>query len=356
MCGIESVSDAVAVAREAVSLAQKGLQSLNVTRPFEEIVAEAATAVDVAVQLAAHEAARLQSCHSVDDAENVLREIQYNANSEGLKDYSAEFVNCILMAETAIANARESMLVIDISELQARTADVLARVTAAHTAYEGAFAKKRQADRDKFNKILGNWGKSVEENTSAVPTGLAGRRFGGAAKPSAKPNKVFKVVAPPPVPVQQPGTEKKKLFRPSVPLFEAPGTSGGGSVAPSLRSRAEPPIPSPDPAPIESNTTAVEDSPSSDNLSVSSELSETSKLNIDSFKFEGSISEWVDAINLSRYGSVIMGYADDMHDVSEMTGEDVDSIATEAGMSKLAARRFRKAVAQVSPHVKVDER
>jgi len=63
------------------------------------------------------------------------------------------------------------------------------------------------------------------------------------------------------------------------------------------------------------------------------------------------LETWIAAKNLGKYETQLKDLAGDIHDLLEMTDADADELVSECGMPKLAARRFKKALAELGAPV-----
>lgn len=327
IAGITTVSNSVASARDAIYAAQKALQAID-PDPVKLAVEHATAAVEKALQVAQHEAARVAAMVTLDESEKTLVEITYQAQSAGFADNLKDMVS---LAEEAINTARQACAYPDVQVLQTSTQRAVDVVNGCGELLEREQARKRAEEKARFNKLLGRFQKMDAESQAGIPKFA---QKAGASKPLFKTKRVVVVdenvsgvgsssdvvpsVEVPPH--NQPPSEK--AHTPPTPAALPPVPA---AVTPKV---AEPPAPTP---------AAPPPTPAADIPSVSGM----------------SLDEWIDSKNLGKYAEHIRLIAGDIHDLKEMTDEDADELISDCGMPKLGARRFKKALAELGANVTV---
>eukprot|EP00618_Florenciella_parvula_P035127 CAMPEP_0119481752 /NCGR_PEP_ID=MMETSP1344-20130328/9936_1 /TAXON_ID=236787 /ORGANISM="Florenciella parvula, Strain CCMP2471" /LENGTH=1560 /DNA_ID=CAMNT_0007516129 /DNA_START=105 /DNA_END=4787 /DNA_ORIENTATION=+ len=333
MFGITNVSDAVAEARMGIDQAHKMLNSMD-PEGFKAAVKYAAEAVEKAIHKAIHESSRMQAMSDLDEGDKVLRDVYEMAATENVLEVPG-FQGLCSSAQQDIANARAQCMIPDVHTLQASVEIALSSVEACHDAYQHNFVAKRRADRDKFNAVKNMWEGKANDNPE-VPS--ANRRASGSGKALFK----VKAAAMPELPT---AAEKGQLFKreQKAPVFSAAapsslpdvsGLSGGGAA------EVEP-IPAAEfHTHVDGEGRVLEDVTDADRASDMEYVAKMAEA--------GSLGEWIDANGLSSYKEQICSYAAELHDLVEMTDEDVDELISESAMPKLAGRRLKKAISELA--------
>ncbi|KAJ8614223.1 hypothetical protein CTAYLR_001136 [Chrysophaeum taylorii] len=298
IAGITTVSNAVAAARDAIYAAQKALQAID-PDPVKLAVERATAAVEDALQVAQHEAARVAAMVTLDESDRTLQEISYQAQSAGFADTLKDMV---ALAEEAINTARQACAYPDVHVLQTSTQRAVDAVNGCGELLEREQARKRAEEKARFNKLLGRFQKMDEANTS-VPKFA---QKAGASKP---------------------------LFKVKRVVVADENVSGVGSSSDVVRSDKKTAVPAAAKEPPRQVSTPAPVPPPPPPADLS-------------------LDEWIEAKNLSKYGAQIRAIAGDILDLKEITDDDADELVAECAMPKLGARRFKKALLELGADVR----
>ncbi|KAJ1455182.1 P-loop containing nucleoside triphosphate hydrolase protein [Pelagophyceae sp. CCMP2097] len=302
--GITTVSNAVAAARDAIFAAQKALQAVD-AEPCKAAVAVATRAVEDALGVAQHEAARVAALVTLDESEKTCTEIAYQAVATDID--SAALNDALATADDVVATARSACKFPDIPALQLATARAVDCVNGCGELLEQLQLAKRTEEKARFNKLLGKF-QSMDEQ--ARPSS----KFAGSSKP---------------------------LFKVKRVSVADENISGVGSRSTIVNSQFPPTPKSPEDvtapvaaAPVAAPATPIAPPPAPEEGGRAS-----------------SLAEWIDEKNLGKYAAQIADVAGDLDDLLEMEEGDAVDLIRECGMPKLAARRFRKALIELGAKV-----
>mmetsp|Transcript_15759 Transcript_15759/g.49336 ORF Transcript_15759/g.49336 Transcript_15759/m.49336 type:complete len:1407 (-) Transcript_15759:564-4784(-) len=335
IAGITTVSNAVASARDAIYAAQKALQAID-PDPVKLAVERATAAVEDALQVAQHEAARVAAMVTLDESEKTLLEITYQAQSAGFADNLKDMVS---LAEEAINTARQACAYPDVHVLQTSTQRAVDAVNGCGELLEREQARKRAEEKARFNKLLGRFQQMDAASNSGVPKFA---QKAGASKP------LFKVKRVVVVDENVSGVGKSSDVVPTETTHAnnekyPPQQQSVNPVAePEPFDAAPPPVvapPTPVPPPV---ATAP---PPADNPPPPAAATPTSR------DAGMTLQEWIEAKNMSKYAKQIREIAGDIYDLKEMTDSDADELIAECGMPKLGARRFKKCLLELGANV-----
>eukprot|EP00633_Aureoumbra_lagunensis_P006322 CAMPEP_0197311112 /NCGR_PEP_ID=MMETSP0891-20130614/9629_1 /TAXON_ID=44058 ORGANISM="Aureoumbra lagunensis, Strain CCMP1510" /NCGR_SAMPLE_ID=MMETSP0891 /ASSEMBLY_ACC=CAM_ASM_000534 /LENGTH=1392 /DNA_ID=CAMNT_0042797071 /DNA_START=168 /DNA_END=4346 /DNA_ORIENTATION=- len=324
--GIKTVSNAVALAREAIFAAQKALQAID-PEPVKMAVEEATQAVENALATAQHEAARVAAMVTLDESEKTLVEIEYSAQEQG---FSESLKNVILIAQEAIATARQACSYPDVHVLTNSTQRAVDAVNGCGELLERETARKRAAEKAKFDKLLGIW--DARASSSSVP------RF--ARKDGAQPKPLFRVPRVKVVneDVSGVGSSSDVAANPPSP------PQGTSPEATTFTSPTIVPIKAPHPTNTQLSPTGMKKTVmETPVVSTSADIGN---------KADGKgLDTWIDANSFSKYSTQIKNLVDDLDDLREIEDADADEVIKECGMAKIPARRFKKALIELGARI-----
>ena len=341
IAGITSVSKAVAAAREEIYGAQKALQAID-PDPVKAAVDAATAAVESAITIAQHEAARVAAMVTLDESEKTLNHIQYEAQAAGLDQ---TLTQSVALANDAITTARDACNYPDVHVLQTSTARAVDAVNGCGVLLEREAAKKRAEEKERFRGRLDYW-SARENKTQTVPSFA---RRGGAPGGGHQPQKSVDL-----------GVRKTRR----VPATTADANvSGVGSTSDdaetssakfvvqkaepfsgvNLPERSEtPPTPTQSRAAgsrVEPPPPAAADPPSTP---ASTNGAASTSMTLD---------EWIEHTKMTKYQTQIKDLAADVDDLLEMSDDDVEQLIQETGMAKMVVRRFKRGLIEIGAKV-----
>lgn len=342
IAGITTVQDAVVEARDAIYAAQRALMSVD-AEAFKAAVITCTAAVNNALQVAAHEHARVEAMENLDEAESILKGIEETALENGI-DQNTALKTSISATRAQITHAREACNAPNVEVLQEATQQALQAVNSTAELLEAELEKKRKADRDRFNKLFGMWANmdgeasKPKENpgkldrksrpSSGRVSGIGAKSFSAGGR-----NNSGKLgTAPAPAPAPRPMSFAAKTPAPAPMQAPAPAPRPTSVQLPPKPAPTPKPVPVPAPAPVA--YTAPPAAPSAP---------------VDTTGY--SLDQWITDNKLENYRLQLNSLAGELADLKEMEDEDVNDLVAECGIPKLAARRFRKALIKIGANV-----
>ncbi len=378
IAGIKTVQAAVIEARDSIYAAQRALMSVD-AEAFKAAVIHCTSAVNNALQVAACEHARVEAMENLDEAEAILKGIEETALENSINTNTA-LMGSISATQKKIAFAREACNDPKVEILQEATQQALQAVNSTAELLESELEKKRQADRDRFNKLFGMWDNKDKEASAPkqVPdklprgsrpssgrmSGLGATSFSSRPPPSSggMPKVEEKKAAPaptprpmsfatkstsfaeaPPAPTPAPAPTPPPLHRPmSMQLPPKPSSMKVPDPAPVAAPVYTPPAPAPAPVytpPPPAPAPAPVYTPA---LAETEEIISTAGYSLDA---------WITDNSLEKYRLQLNSLAGELADLKEMEDDDVNDLVQECGMPKMAAKRFRKALKRIGAQV-----
>ena len=338
IAGITSVSDAVANARDAISLAQRALQSID-PEPVKAAVENAASAVAEAVQVAEREAARVAAIALLDKGSRTLRDITDVARQDGLVNKHLETL--IANAEATVNDARNACASSDLALLQRATRTAVDAVNSCGDYLE---AEQEKQEQERQERVAGAFAffrqrdSAMPPSASRVARTLTPRRD-TVREPSPSPSGLFNKRKLPRL-VYNETTKETTKEPPSTPPpahDEPPSTPPRADLQPVI----VPPV-----EPSDTDTHALPQPKSPTNPPPSDTDTQTTSLDI-----HPSLAGWLEAHDLEKFAPHFYEIAENLDDLRHLTESDLNDLVKECHMKKLTVKRLRTVLIDLGANV-----